>query len=62
LIINQYEKAKNNRRSQRRLSSFIDIQMGKYFRKRNITEFETENKAKVVLDQIIAAWNKSVAN
>ena len=35
--------------------------MGKYFRKRNITEFETENKAKVVLDQIIAAWNKSVA-
>lgn len=40
---------------------FIDIQMGKYFRKRNINEFETENEAKIILSQIIAAWNKYVA-
>ena len=41
---------------------FIDIQMGKYFRKKNITEFETENEAKFVLGQIISAWNKNVAS
>lgn len=40
---------------------FIDIQMGKYFRKRNIIEFETEKEAKAILGQIIAAWNKYVA-
>ncbi len=40
---------------------FIDIQMGKYFIKNNKKEFDTENEAKVVLSQIIAAWNKYVA-
>ena len=41
---------------------FIDIQMGKYFIKNNKKEFDTENEAKVVLSQIIAAWNKYVAS
>jgi hypothetical protein len=41
---------------------FIDIQMGKYFRQKNITEFETENEAKLVLGQIISAWNNYVAS
>jgi hypothetical protein len=40
---------------------FIDLQMGKYFRTKNINEFQTENEAKAVLGRIITGWNKYVA-
>jgi hypothetical protein len=40
---------------------FLDIQMGKYYRKVNRTEFKSEDEAKTVINAVIGAWNKLIA-
>ena len=41
---------------------FIEIQMGKYFRSINKSEFSDEAEAKFVLDKIINAYNQKIAS
>ncbi len=41
---------------------FIDIQMGKYLKNVNKSEFSNDSEAKLVLDKIVEAYNQKVAS
>jgi hypothetical protein len=40
---------------------FVDIQMGKYFKLKNKSEFSNEEEAKKILGAIVEAYNKNIA-
>ncbi len=41
---------------------FIDIQMGKYLRSKNKSEFDSDDEAKFIMSKVIEAYNQKIAS